>query len=163
MATGSGLAPSASSVLALAPGPAGTYGGVVLEPGDLDLSLSAVGVALAERLSVFLAEEVLPRSSELAVEMDGLDGSEPFPPLMAALREQARQAGLWNLFLAQRAHGGGLSHVDYGHLCELMGHDELAPMVFNCHFPDTGNMEVLLERGDPAQRARWLDPSLAQT
>jgi acyl-CoA dehydrogenase len=155
-----GLAPLARSVLALASGPAGAYGEAVLQPRDLDLSLSAAGADLAERLRAFLAEEVLPRAAELALEMDALAGSEPFPPLMADLREQARQAGLWNLFLAQRAHGGGLSHVDYGHLCELMGHDEWAPMVFNCHFPDTGNMEVLLEKGDPAQRARWLDPLL---
>jgi acyl-CoA dehydrogenase len=146
--------------LALAPGPAGAYGAAVLQPRDLDLSLSAAGADVAERLRAFLAEEVLPRSAELAVEMDGLAGPEPYPPLMADLREQARQAGLWNLFLAQRAHGGGLSHVDYGHLCELMGHDEWAPMVFNCHFPDTGNMEVLLEKGAPAQRTRWLDPLL---
>jgi acyl-CoA dehydrogenase len=132
----------------------------VLQPSDLDLSLSAVGAYLAERLRAFLAERVLPRAAELALEMDALVGPEPFPPLMADLREQARQAGLWNLFLAQRAHGGGLSHVDYGHLCELMGQDEWAPMVFNCQFPDTGNMEVLLEKGDPAQRARWLDPLL---
>jgi acyl-CoA dehydrogenase len=133
---------------------------VVLQPADLDLSLSAAGVDLAERLRAFLAVEVLPQSPALAAAMDGLTGPEPFPPLMSDLRERARRAGLWNLFLAQRAHGGGLSHVDYGHLCELMGQDEWAPMVFNCHFPDTGNMEVLLERGDPAQRARWLDPLL---
>lgn len=132
----------------------------MLRPGDLDLSLSAAGEELAERLRAFLAEEVLPRSAELAAEMDLLEGPEPFPALMADLRAKARRAGLWNLFLAQRAHGGGLSHVDYGHLCELMGRDELAPMVFNCHFPDTGNMEILLERGSPAQQARWLAPLL---
>jgi acyl-CoA dehydrogenase len=132
----------------------------VLQPCDLDLSLSAAGDELAKRLRAFLAEEVLPRSAELAAEMDRLAGPEPFPALMADLRAKARRAGLWNLFLAQRAHGGGLSHVDYGHLCELMGHDELAPMVFNCHFPDTGNMEILLERASPAQRERWLDPLL---
>jgi len=132
----------------------------VLKPSDLDLSLSAAGVDLAERLRAFLAAKVLPRSTELALEMDAITGPEPFPPLMAELRGQARQAGLWNLFLARRAHGEGLSHVDYGHLCELMGHDEWAPMVFNCHFPDTGNMEILLEMGDRAQQARWLEPLL---
>jgi acyl-CoA dehydrogenase len=132
----------------------------VLEPGDLDLSLSQAGQELAGRLHAFLAEEVFPNSAELAGEMDRLTGPEPFPALMADLRARARGAGLWNLFLAQRAHGGGLSHVDYGHLCELMGHDELAPMVFNCHFPDTGNMEILHERASPAQRERWLDPLL---
>jgi len=131
-----------------------------LEPTDLDLSLSPAGARVAERLGTFLAKEVLPRSRELAVAMDSVTGPEPFPPLMRQLRASAREQGLWNLFLAQRAHGGELSNVDYGHLCELMGHDEWAPAVFNCQFPDTGNMEILLERGDEAQRARWLAPLL---
>jgi acyl-CoA dehydrogenase len=92
--------------------------------------------------------------------MDGVDGPEPFPPLMAELRERARAEGLWNLFLSDPEHGAGLSNLDYGHLCELMGHHEWAPMVFNCSFPDTGNMEILLQHGDDAQRERWLAPLL---
>lgn len=132
----------------------------MLQPTDLDLSLSDAGARLAERLRAFLDEEVLPRSDEISVAMDSLDGSEAYPPLMRELRARAREHGLWNLFLAQRAHGGELSNVDYGHLCELMGHDEWAPTVFNCNFPDTGNMEILLEQADDAQRARWLEPLL---
>lgn len=131
-----------------------------MEPTQLDLSLSDAGARVAESLRIFLEREVLPRSQELHAQMDSVTGPEPFPPLMRELRGRAREQGLWNLFLAQRAHGGALSHVDYGHLCELMGHDEWAPSVFNCNFPDTGNMEILLERADETQRARWLQPLL---
>lgn len=131
-----------------------------MEPTDLDLSLSGAGARVAESLRSFLDEQVLPRADELRAQMDSVSGPEPFPALMLELRARAREHGLWNLFLAQRAHGGELSHVDYGHLCELMGQDEWAPAVFNCNFPDTGNMEILLERADEAQRARWLQPLL---
>jgi len=132
----------------------------MLEPTDLDLSLSDTGARTAARLRAFLDHEVLPRSEEMHAAMGSLEGPEAYPPLMRELRSRAREQGLWNLFLAQRAHGGELSHVDYGHLCELMGHDEWAPAVFNCSFPDTGNVEILLEQGSEAQRARWLEPLL---
>ncbi len=93
-------------------------------------------------------------------------------PIMGELRARARAQGLWNLFLpaghdrpwAERygTHGGaGLSNVDYAPLAELMGRATfLAPYVFNCNAPDTGNMEVLLKYGTPEQQAAWLDPLL---
>lgn len=133
----------------------------MLAATDLDLSLSDAGARVAEQLRGFLDEQVLPRSSELAAAMDTTEPGRPFPALMGELRARAREQGLWNLFLAQRAHGGELSNVDYGHLCELMGHDIWAPMVFNCSFPDTGNIEILLERANAGQRERWLEPLLA--
>ena len=136
------------------------YGADMLQPADLDLSLSDEGAGIAREVQAFLDAEVLPRSEELRDAMDSVDGPEAFPELMKQLRARARDRGLWNLFLAQSAHGGRLSHVDYGHICELMGHDEWAPSVFNCNFPDTGNMEILAEHGDATQRKRWLEPLL---
>jgi len=136
------------------------YGAAMLQPTDLDLSLSDAGARLADRLREFLDEAVLPLSEEIRAAMGSVEGPEAYPPLMQELRARAREQGLWNLFLAQHAHGGELSNVDYGHLCELMGEDEWAPAVFNCSFPDTGNMEILLEQADAAQRERWLDPLL---
>lgn len=124
----------------------------------LDLSLSARGEQLREQLSTFLDEHFHPVETELDAEMDALDGPEPFGPLMSQLRKKAREARLWNLFLADDARGHGLSNVDYGHLCELLGRSMWAPMVTNCHFPDTGNMEILHQYATPAQRTRWLEP-----
>ncbi|MFI9503987.1 acyl-CoA dehydrogenase family protein [Nocardia sp. NPDC052566] len=125
---------------------------------NTDLSLSPQGTALRERLSAFLDEHFFPVEAELDAEMDALDGPEPFGPLMSELRKRARDAGLWNLFLADPALGHGLSNVDYGHLCELLGRGMWAPMVTNGNFPDTGNMEILHDHATPEQRARWLTP-----
>ncbi|MEV6773724.1 acyl-CoA dehydrogenase family protein [Nocardia sp. NPDC051030] len=124
----------------------------------LDFTLSARGEELRERLSAFLDEHFYPVEAELDAEMDALKGPEPFGPLMSDLRKRAREAGLWNLFLSDKSLGHGLSNVDYGHLCELLGRSLWAPMVTNCNFPDTGNMEILHENATPEQRTRWVEP-----
>ncbi|WP_067537709.1 acyl-CoA dehydrogenase family protein [Nocardia crassostreae] len=123
-----------------------------------DLSLSPRGIEIRASLAAFLEEVFYPVEAELDAEMDALDGPEPFGPLMIALHKQAREAGLWNLFLADESLGHGLSNVDYGQVCELLGRSMWAPMVTNCHFPDTGNMEIMHQYATPEQRERWLRP-----
>ncbi len=118
---------------------------------------------LSERLARFMREEVLPAELAYAAALSGSSDHRAWrqPPIMETLKAKARAAGLWNLFLPDAEHGAGLDNVDYAPLAELMGHSFIAPEVFNCSAPDSGNMEVLHRYGTPAQRERWLAPLLA--
>ena len=116
---------------------------------------------LAQRLDAFMRERVLPAEAEFAAWDADPARRWQVPPLLETLKAAARATGLWNLFLPDPARGAGLSNLDYAPLAAIMGRSLIAPEIFNCSAPDTGNMEVLLHYGSAAQQARWLDPLLA--
>ena len=76
------------------------------------------------------------------------------------MKAKARERGLWNFWLTDSDRGYGLSTVEYAHLAEQMGWANLAPEIFNCAAPDTGNMEVIERYGNAAQKEKWLKPLL---
>jgi acyl-CoA dehydrogenase len=117
--------------------------------------------ALRERLLRFMDEVVLPGEAEYHAHVAQPGQRWTIPPVMERMKSQAREAGLWNLFLPHPELGAGLSNLEYAPLAEVMGRSLIAPEVFNCNAPDTGNMEVLLHFGSPSQQERWLKPLLA--
>ncbi|CAN7727590.1 acyl-CoA dehydrogenase family protein [Variovorax sp. LjRoot84] len=107
-----------------------------------------------------MEEHIYPNEKRYYREAEEL-GPWKVAPVLEELKPKARDAGLWNLFLPESEHGAGLSNFEYAPLCEIMGRSHLAPEVFNCSAPDTGNMEVLARYGTPEHQERWLKPLLA--
>ena len=126
----------------------------------MDFDYSPKVQALRERLAEFMAAHVYPNEQAYFDHLKTA-GRWTIPPVMESLKEQAREAGLWNLFLPDSDRGAGLSNLEYAPLCEIMGRSPIAPEVFNCAAPDTGNMEVLERYGTEAHKREWLEPLLA--
>jgi acyl-CoA dehydrogenase len=115
--------------------------------------------SLEQRLRAFMDEHIYPNEKRYYQEIER-DRWVP-TKVIEELKPKARAAGLWNLFLPDDENGAGLTNLEYAALCEIMGRSILAPEVFNCSAPDTGNMEVLARYGTPEQKERWLKPLLA--
>ncbi|HYT92276.1 MAG TPA: acyl-CoA dehydrogenase family protein [Gemmataceae bacterium] len=114
---------------------------------------------LQRRLLAFMDEHIYP-NEPLYHEQIQAERWRP-APVVEELKRKAQTGGLWNLFLPDSTHGAGLTNLEYAPLCEIMGRSVMAPEVFNCSAPDTGNMEVLVRYGTPEQQAAWLTPLLA--
>jgi acyl-CoA dehydrogenase len=126
----------------------------------MEFNLSPLAQSYLQRLEGFMAEHIYPNERRHFLESERF-GPWQVWPVVEELKPKARAAGLWNLFMPDRKHGHGLSNLDYASLCEIMGRSALAPEVFNCSAPDTGNMEVLARYGTDAQQEKWLKPLLA--
>jgi len=125
----------------------------------MDLSMTPAGEATLEKARAFINEYVYDAEAPYAEAV----AAEPhvLPQVVEDLKERARSEGLWNLFLPDIS---GLSNLDYAHIAEQTGRSPyLAPEIFNCAAPDTGNMELLHMFGTPEQKERWLEPTLAGT
>ena len=126
----------------------------------MDFQHSAKAQDYLKRLGGFMDEHVYPNEERYYTQVAQGNRWED-PPLLAPLQQQARAAGLWNLFLPDSQHGAGLTNLEYAPLAEMTGRVIFAPEVFNCAAPDTGNMETLERYGTPAQKREWLEPLLA--
>lgn len=127
----------------------------------MDFAHSPTARDLIDRMSAFMKDHVLPAEKTYVSQLKG--GSDwtqwVQPPIMEELKVKAKAAGLWNLFLPE--DGARISNVDYAPLAEITGRSMIAPEVFNCNAPDTGNMEVLVKYGSDEQKQRWLKPLMA--
>lgn len=121
---------------------------------------SARSLEFQARIQAFMEAHIYPNEQRHFEEAERLGPWEVLP-VVEELKPLAREAGLWNLFLPDPSLGVGLGNLEYAPVCELMGRSPLAPEVFNCSAPDTGNMEVLWRYGTPEQQTRWLTPLLA--
>jgi acyl-CoA dehydrogenase len=127
----------------------------------VEFAYSPKVVALQQQLQSFMDEHIYPNEALEHAQVEANPLGQP--PIIEALKQKARAAGLWNLFLPESEHGGGLTNLEYAPLCEIMGRSAMAPEVFNCAAPDTGNMEVIERYGSAAHKAAWLAPLLDGT
>jgi acyl-CoA dehydrogenase len=121
---------------------------------------------LQRRVSAFMNEHIYPNEARFFAEVTANRAKgDPWVPtrVMDELKAKARAQGLWNLFLPESDSGAGLTNLEYAPLCEIMGRSHIAPEVFNCSAPDTGNMEVLERYGNEEQKRQWLAPLLEGT
>lgn len=123
-------------------------------------SLSERTACYKSELEDFMAQHVYPNEDRYYAESEKL-GPWRVQPVVEELKVLARRAGLWNLWLTDPELGPGLTNLEYASLCEVMGRSLMAPEVFNCSAPDTGNMDTIRLYGTPEQRDRWLAPLLA--
>ncbi|MEK6350513.1 MAG: acyl-CoA dehydrogenase family protein [Burkholderia sp.] len=132
----------------------------------MDFDYSPTVDVLRERLLAFFDTHIYPneRAFQDEIARNRHDGNAWRPVgLLDTLKDEARAAGLWNLFLPASDRGAGLSNLDYAPLCEIMGRVPWSPEVFNCNAPDTGNMETLERYASDEQKRAWLDPLLDGT
>lgn len=115
---------------------------------------------LKEKLIAFMDEVVYPNESVYKEQLNQGSTRWESPPIMEEMKAKAKEAGLWNLFIQSKEHGPGLTNLEYAPLKEIMGRSSIAPEVFNCAAPDTGNMELLEQYGSPEQKEQWLVPLL---
>ena len=115
---------------------------------------------LRTKVGRFMDDHVYPNERTFEEQLASGPDRWQIPPILEELKDEAKAAGLWNLFLPESEHGYGLTNLEYAPLSEIMGRVHWASEVFNCSAPDTGNMEVLSRYGTPEQQQTWLEPLL---
>ena len=126
----------------------------------MDFDFSPKVQDLRKQVSQFMEDYVYPNEKMFEDQLNSGPDRWQIPPIIEELKEKARAAGLWNLFLPESEYGYGLTNLEYAPLSEIMGRVHWGSEVFNCSAPDTGNMEVLSRYGTPEQQKEWLEPLL---
>ncbi|MGD6816942.1 acyl-CoA dehydrogenase [Metabacillus sp. 113a] len=117
---------------------------------------------LQKKLNDFMDEWVYPNEKRYEEQLNEQESRwTRVPEVMEMLKKEAQKRDLWNLFLPDSEYGAGLTNLEYAPLCEIMGRSLIAPEIFNCGAPDTGNMEVLVRYGTEEQKKQWLEPLLS--
>jgi acyl-CoA dehydrogenase len=129
----------------------------------MDFSHSDKVRELQERIQAFMDAYIYPAEKDYHDELErNRRAGNPWQvtQVVENLKKRAKAEGLWNFFLPHSDRGAGLTNLEYAPLCEIMGRSHIAPEVFNCSAPDTGNMEVLARYATPSQQQEWLTPLL---
>ena len=126
----------------------------------MDFAPTPRGADYIKRVRHFLDTEISPIEEDYHRELQAQANPWVVLPIIDELKAKTKEAGLWNLFLPDADHGPGLSNAEYAPLAEIMGRSFIAPEIFNCNAPDTGNMEVLIKYGSPEQKQTWLQQLL---
>lgn len=122
----------------------------------MDFTPSAKGQDYLNRVKAFMRDEIFPIEEQYHRDLAAQENRWVVLPIIRELKEKAKAQGLWNMFLPDEKHGCGLLNSDYALIAEETGKSWIAPEIFNCNAPDTGNMEVLIHYGSDEQKAEWL-------
>lgn len=125
----------------------------------MEFSISEQGKIIEDQLLRFIKNKIIPSEQQVIRESAEMSNGQD-APCVKRLRQEAKELGLWNLYLPDKEWGAGVSNHDYSVLCEHMGRSQIASRVFNCNAPDTGNAEILVEFGSAEQKAKFLRPLL---
>ncbi|MGX0902054.1 acyl-CoA dehydrogenase [Roseovarius sp. MBR-79] len=131
---------------------------------DMNLGMRPEMRALLARVAEMVRDEIAPMENAFHAEVEKGDRWQFTPrqaEILDGLKARAKAEGLWNFWLTEGEAGFGLTTVEYAYFAEELGKSPLAPEVFNCNAPDTGNMEVFHRYGTAAMKERWLKPLLA--
>lgn len=127
----------------------------------MEFQLSAKAQDYVNRVREFMRTDIEPIEGQFLQELHSLENKWTVLPIIEELKAKAKAQGLWNMFLPDAHLGAGLTTLEYASVAELTGRSFIAPEIFNCNAPDTGNMEVLEKYGSPEQQEKWLKPLLA--
>ncbi len=129
----------------------------------MDLEIPERLIPVRDKIDKFVRERIDPLTDEYYEQIsvgDRWSLNDRQTEILDGLKDQARDAGLWNFFLPESQGGAGVTNLEYAHLAEVMARNPMASEVFNCAAPDTGNMEVLERYGSEEQKKQWLEPLL---